>query len=69
MMPCERGWNSPPTSGGREPRLDWFTELWWIVFRWPEEEREKARKDINSQANQEKTLQGRARCTAQKDDA
>jgi hypothetical protein len=36
----------------KESRLDWFTELWWIVFRWSEKERELARRDINAQERQ-----------------
>lgn len=51
-MSCAGDSDSRSTRGrpDGEPRLDWFTELWWKVFRWPEGEREAARRDINGQA-------------------
>lgn len=42
-------WVSRRTPPGREPALDRLTELWWAVFRWPEIERELARRDVNRQ--------------------
>lgn len=30
-----------------EKRLDWFTEMFWKIARWPQEEREAARRDVN----------------------
>lgn len=59
-MSCEggSGFRSTGASPEKEPRLDWFTELWWIVFRWPEEEREKARRDINAQQREREKSRG-----------
>lgn len=42
-------WVFRQTPPGREPALDRLTELWWAVFRWPESERELARRDVNQQ--------------------
>jgi hypothetical protein len=50
-------WVSRRTPEGEEPPLDRFTELWWAVFRWPQEERKAARRDINAQ-ERERMIRG-----------
>lgn len=50
-------WVSRRTPEGEEPPLDRFTELWWAVFRWPQEERKTARRDINAQ-ERERMIRG-----------
>lgn len=59
-MRCGSGSDFPSTGGrpNKEPRLDWFTELWWKVFRWPESEREAARRDVNAQERERKARGG-----------
>lgn len=59
-MSCAGGSDSRSTGGrpDKEPRLDWFTELWWKVFRWPEDQREAARRDINAQARERENCGG-----------
>lgn len=59
-MSCEGGSGWPRTGAGpeREPRLDWFTELWWIIFRWPGDQREAARRDVNEDERRRKACGG-----------
>jgi hypothetical protein len=51
-------WVSRRTPPGREPALDRLTELWWAVFRWPENEREAARRDVNQQQREREARNG-----------
>lgn len=51
-------WVSRRTPPGHEPALDRLTELWWAVFRWPESEREAARRDVNQQQREREARDG-----------
>lgn len=51
-------WASRRTPPGHEPALDRLTELWWAVFRWPESEREAARRDVNQQQREREARNG-----------
>jgi hypothetical protein len=51
-------WVSRRTPPGHEPALDRLTELWWAVFRWPESEREAARRDVNQQQREREARNG-----------
>lgn len=51
-------WVSRRTPPGGEPALDRLTELWWAVFRWPEDQREAARRDINQQEREKEARNG-----------
>jgi hypothetical protein len=51
-------WVSRRTPPGREPALDRLTELWWAAFRWPESEREAARRDVNQQQREREARNG-----------
>lgn len=59
-MNCDdgSGFRSTADLPGKEPRLDWSTELWWAVFRWPEKQRELGRRDVNAQAREREACGG-----------
>lgn len=57
-MSCVPVWVSRRTPDGEEPALDRLTELWWAAFRWPKEERRKARRDIHAQRREEQARHG-----------